>query len=226
MARCCTADSDSGAKVDELEGGYGWCVVGGSFIGHLMVLGMQYSFGVTFIALIDFFQASRSEVAWVGGLTIGMQSGMGLFCVGIRGSGSARACRLFRPGGMVGSTPGKGWANCRAGGHAWPDAVAPCRSGFIVVFLLGCVREERSRAHDVRRRVPQLHHSRHGRRVLALGPSSLCAVTMLAISLASLCPGPRSSGLARPSFRCEATADRARAVNIGDRNTPFPRAFG
>lgn len=79
MARCCTADSDSGAKVDELEGGYGWCVVGGSFIGHLMVLGMQYSFGVTFIALIDFFQASRSEVAWVGGLTIGMQSGMGFF---------------------------------------------------------------------------------------------------------------------------------------------------
>lgn len=62
---------------DVLDGGHGWVIVFGSFLGHMLVLGIQYSFGVTFARLVDDFDEARSAVAWVGSLTIGFQLGMG-----------------------------------------------------------------------------------------------------------------------------------------------------
>jgi hypothetical protein len=52
------------------NGGYGWVVVAGSFAVHFVTLGLQYSFGVLYTALLDEFQQSRGDTAWIGSLSI------------------------------------------------------------------------------------------------------------------------------------------------------------
>ena len=54
------------------DGGWGWMVVLGSFIIHVIADGVYYSFGVFLVALLDHFEgAGRGELGWVGSIMIG-----------------------------------------------------------------------------------------------------------------------------------------------------------
>jgi MFS family permease len=62
------------------EGGWGWVVVFASWIAHCVVLGLQYSFGVLYRALladVAFSGGGRSDAAWVGSLAASLMLGMG-----------------------------------------------------------------------------------------------------------------------------------------------------
>ena len=53
---------------DHLDGGWGWMVVLGSFISHLILGGIHYSFGVYIVQFIDYFRVGRGVTGWIGSL--------------------------------------------------------------------------------------------------------------------------------------------------------------
>ena len=59
------------------DGGWGWPVTIASFLIHLILDGITYSFGVFAVGLIDYFEASRQDVGWVGSIMIGVTYGTG-----------------------------------------------------------------------------------------------------------------------------------------------------
>lgn len=52
------------------DGGYGWTVVGASFVAHVIADGCGFSFGVLFAELLDAFGESKGRTAWVGSLFV------------------------------------------------------------------------------------------------------------------------------------------------------------
>ena len=50
------------------DGGWGWLVVLSSFMIHVIADGIVYSFGVFLTELVDYFNAGRGEITWVGSL--------------------------------------------------------------------------------------------------------------------------------------------------------------
>ncbi|XP_058802203.1 uncharacterized protein LOC131670544 [Phymastichus coffea] len=54
------------------DGGYGWVVVFASFMCNLIVDGIAYTFGIFLGEFANYFQESRSKVAWAGSLLSGV----------------------------------------------------------------------------------------------------------------------------------------------------------
>jgi len=75
-------DSDPEAAVDEVDegphvppvpdGGWGWVVVLGSFMIHVVADGIAYSFGVFVEDFVEYFQCSKSEVGGLGSMMLGV----------------------------------------------------------------------------------------------------------------------------------------------------------
>ena len=59
------------------DGGWGWVVVFGSFMIHVIADGVAYSFGVFLPTFIEYFDSGRSEAGWLGSLMIGVTWGSG-----------------------------------------------------------------------------------------------------------------------------------------------------
>lgn len=59
------------------DGGWGWMVVFGSFMIHVVADGVAYSFGVLLPTFLTYFNSPRSEAAWLGSLMIGITWGSG-----------------------------------------------------------------------------------------------------------------------------------------------------
>jgi len=59
------------------DGGWGWMVVLGTFMVHLICDGIEYSFGVFVEDFVDYFESSRSAVGGIGSLMLGMTWGSG-----------------------------------------------------------------------------------------------------------------------------------------------------
>jgi hypothetical protein len=59
------------------DGGWGWVVVFGSFMVHVIADGIAYSFGIYVEDFVDHFECSRSEVGTLGSLMIGVTWGSG-----------------------------------------------------------------------------------------------------------------------------------------------------
>ena len=59
------------------DGGWGWVVVLGSFMIHVIADGLAYSFGIYVESFLDYFNASRSEVGFLGSLMLGVTWGTG-----------------------------------------------------------------------------------------------------------------------------------------------------
>jgi len=59
------------------DGGWGWVVVFGSFMIHVIADGVAYSFGIYVESFLDHFNASRSEVGFLGSLMLGVTWGTG-----------------------------------------------------------------------------------------------------------------------------------------------------
>ncbi|VDN12889.1 unnamed protein product, partial [Dibothriocephalus latus] len=54
------------------EGGWGWIVVFGSFLVHLIADGICYAFGVFTPAIVDYYGASRQLVGWLNSALVGI----------------------------------------------------------------------------------------------------------------------------------------------------------
>lgn len=63
-----TSSTASADFVTPPDGGWGWLVVLSSFMIHVIADGIVYSFGVFLTELVDYFQAGRGEITWVGSL--------------------------------------------------------------------------------------------------------------------------------------------------------------
>ena len=50
---------------------YGWLIVLASFLNHVLVDGISFTFGVFYIEFLDEFQASTSKTSLVGSLLVG-----------------------------------------------------------------------------------------------------------------------------------------------------------
>ncbi|XP_006811324.2 monocarboxylate transporter 11-like [Saccoglossus kowalevskii] len=59
-------------QFDPPDGGYGWCVMFGSFLIFVLLGGVFYSFGVLYVALLDSFNASNANTALVGTFSCSM----------------------------------------------------------------------------------------------------------------------------------------------------------
>ena len=60
------------------DGGWGWMVVLGSFIIHIVADGMAYSFGVVNVYLLeDFEDAGRGDTGLIGAVMVGLTMGVG-----------------------------------------------------------------------------------------------------------------------------------------------------
>ncbi|CAH2106051.1 unnamed protein product [Euphydryas editha] len=57
-------------KVIIPDGGWGWVVVGSSFIISMIADGISFSFGLLYIEFLDEFKESKSTTAWIGSLFI------------------------------------------------------------------------------------------------------------------------------------------------------------
>ena len=53
------------------DGGWGWVVVLASFINHIIVDGITFTFGVFYLEFLDFFKESKGKTALVGSLLAG-----------------------------------------------------------------------------------------------------------------------------------------------------------
>jgi hypothetical protein len=59
------------------DGGWGWMVVFGSFMVHVIADGIAYSFGIYVEEFVDYFECSHSEVGLLGALMLGVTWGTG-----------------------------------------------------------------------------------------------------------------------------------------------------
>ena len=60
----------SATSVKPPDGGWGWVVVLGSFVAHLIADGCSFSFGVLYAELLDYFSESKGKTALVGSLFV------------------------------------------------------------------------------------------------------------------------------------------------------------
>jgi len=70
-------ETDTSVTVDATvptapDGGWGWMVVLGSFVMHVIVYGIMYSFGVFVEDFVDYFECSKSAVGGLGSLMFGV----------------------------------------------------------------------------------------------------------------------------------------------------------
>ncbi|XP_060844246.1 monocarboxylate transporter 12-like [Rhopalosiphum padi] len=54
------------------DGGWGWFVVFGSFMIHVVTDGVTYSFGVLYTEFLDVFKESKGATAWIASLLVGV----------------------------------------------------------------------------------------------------------------------------------------------------------
>lgn len=61
------------------DGGWGWMVVFGSFLIHVIADGVAYSFGIFYVEFLEYFKAGRGPTGWIGSLMVGITWGSGAF---------------------------------------------------------------------------------------------------------------------------------------------------
>lgn len=66
----CSSSEDSITLPTPPDGGWGWVVVLGSFLVHIIADGCAFSFGVFYVELLDYFKESKGKTAWVGSLFV------------------------------------------------------------------------------------------------------------------------------------------------------------
>ena len=65
------------------DGGYGWVIVFASFVNHIIVDGIAFTFGVFYLEFLQYFGESKGKTALVGSLLCGcyLMTGKTCFCL-------------------------------------------------------------------------------------------------------------------------------------------------
>jgi len=87
--RASPKNGENGRKMSEADdgpipppdGGWGWMVVLGSFLIHVIADGIVYSFGIFYMEFLHYFKGGKGETAWVGSLVPGVTLSVGKFAV-------------------------------------------------------------------------------------------------------------------------------------------------
>ena len=61
------------------DGGWGWIVVIGSFMIHVIADGIVYSFGIFYMEFLHYYKGGKGETAWVGSLVPGVTLTVGKY---------------------------------------------------------------------------------------------------------------------------------------------------
>ncbi len=72
-------DSVTGYIPTPPDGGWGWLVVLASFINHVVVDGIAFTFGVFFIEFQEHFKSTKAQTALVGSLLAGFYLISGMY---------------------------------------------------------------------------------------------------------------------------------------------------
>jgi hypothetical protein len=123
--------SVAAATTTVTDGGYGWTVVGASFVAHVIADGCGFSFGVLFAELLDAFGESKGRTAWVGSLFVSIPA----VCGPIAGVMTTRyGCRVTTIiGGLIAGV------GCFASAYARSIAELCLTFGIIAGFGLSLV---------------------------------------------------------------------------------------
>lgn len=100
---CTPATTTATPKKPPLEppdGGWGWVVVGASFVAHLIADGCGFSFGVLFSELLVVFGESKSRTAWVGSLFVSVPAICGPVASAVTNRYGCRVTTML--GGVIG----------------------------------------------------------------------------------------------------------------------------
>ncbi|XP_046586395.1 monocarboxylate transporter 5 isoform X1 [Neodiprion lecontei] len=54
------------------DGGWGWVIVFASFMIHVITDGVTYSFGLFYIAFLDYFEEGKGKTSWIASLLVGI----------------------------------------------------------------------------------------------------------------------------------------------------------
>ena len=63
------------------DGGWGWMVVLGCVIGHMLMVGLARGFGIIFVVLLEKFETTGAAAAWVHSLYNFIRMAIGILCV-------------------------------------------------------------------------------------------------------------------------------------------------
>ncbi|XP_046325542.2 monocarboxylate transporter 13-like isoform X1 [Haliotis rufescens] len=64
--------SKKGHISEDADSGLGWIIVFASFVNHVMFFGINLSFGVIYVVLLDYFDTKRGDTAWIGSIPTGI----------------------------------------------------------------------------------------------------------------------------------------------------------
>ncbi|XP_048240246.1 monocarboxylate transporter 9-like [Haliotis rufescens] len=70
--------SKNGQTSEESDSGLGWVIVFASFFSHAMFFGINLSFGVIYVFLLEYFDMNRGDTAWIGSIPTGLLSMVGI----------------------------------------------------------------------------------------------------------------------------------------------------
>lgn len=59
------------------DGGWGWMVVFASFMIHVLADGFTYTFGIYFVQLVQYYNASAAATSWIASILVGVTLGSG-----------------------------------------------------------------------------------------------------------------------------------------------------
>ena len=70
---------EDGAVFSDLDRGWAWVIVIGSFVAHMMIGASTYAVGIIHLALLERYQHSISRTAFVGALHSALVSAGGMY---------------------------------------------------------------------------------------------------------------------------------------------------
>lgn len=70
-AKKCDKEADAELPVPP-DGGWGWMVVFGSFMIHIITDGMTYSFGMFYVEFLNYFNEGKGYTAWIVSILVGV----------------------------------------------------------------------------------------------------------------------------------------------------------
>lgn len=71
-AKKCDKNDDMESMPVPPDGGWGWMVVFGSFMIHIITDGMTYSFGMFYVEFLDYFNEGKGYTAWIVSILVGV----------------------------------------------------------------------------------------------------------------------------------------------------------
>uniref|UniRef100_T1JMT4 Major facilitator superfamily (MFS) profile domain-containing protein n=1 Tax=Strigamia maritima TaxID=126957 RepID=T1JMT4_STRMM len=92
------SEEESGGLPTPPDGGWGWVVVLGSFMIHVIADGVTYTFGIFFIELANYYGTGKGATSWIASILVGLTLGAGPLASALT---NKYGCRAVTIGGSI-----------------------------------------------------------------------------------------------------------------------------